>query len=387
DRFNLLDPAGGVCGPDNLRACLIKGCTVTLADSTGSGPGAVFGISDLLGTQGYTLGDAGQCSGIPTYAASSTLPGSTGACSAITYKVSGLNITCPSTATCSGAAEATAKKMSMACALSGGAGSCASDPSSDSGQFIDLKGNPDKVNRFFSMQVFSPTVAAQGIFSTLDGAKAYDQARFNETSFVNVNSGPPASPDDVGWSYYFDHGQSATSGTQTTTIGGVTYDIYRGDERTASNTAIEASCTFWNTMQTAIPPGSFDTTTGCSINSPCKAGKAQLSYLYGAVPSTGALCMRQTGAGSTDAHGNPILTRSQQNETLVPPFMGKLVAYVAGGQVTFGLTTVRIPQGGSNVTLTDPTDIASLRSWLPVDKKLHDCRHTPRDALVPPDCK
>ena len=30
DRFNLLDKHGGTCGPDNIRACVLRGCTVTL---------------------------------------------------------------------------------------------------------------------------------------------------------------------------------------------------------------------------------------------------------------------------------------------------------------------------------------------------------------------
>ncbi len=384
DRYNLLDPSGGVCGPDNLRACVIKGCTVTLDDGSGN-PGAAFGVTDLLGTQSYHQNDPAVCSGLvpSTYSLATTSSNSTGSCSGITFRVNGLNISCPGSKTCSGVAESTAKRMSVACSLSGGSGSCAADPMNASGQAIDLKGNPDKRNWFLSMQVFSPSVAARGLFSTLAQAIAFDQERFSETSFVNVNSGTLASPDAVGWSYYFDHGESALSGTQTTTIGGVAYNIYRGDERTASNVAIEASCTFWNTMQTALPQGSFDPTTECPINSPCKAGRAQLSYLYGAAPSTGALCMR---GQSVDSSGNPILVRSQKNETLVPPSMGKLVAYVAGGQVTFGLTSVRIPQGGANVTLTDPTDVGALRSWVPVDKQMHDCRHAPGDG-PPPNCK
>ncbi|HYD53094.1 MAG TPA: hypothetical protein VEA99_10715, partial [Gemmatimonadaceae bacterium] len=51
DRFNILDSAGGRCSPDNLRACALKGCTVSMDNGAG-GPGAVYGV-DALGTQSY----------------------------------------------------------------------------------------------------------------------------------------------------------------------------------------------------------------------------------------------------------------------------------------------------------------------------------------------
>jgi hypothetical protein len=66
-----------------------------------------------------------------------------------------------------------------------------------------------------------------------------------------------------------------------------------------------------------------------------------------------------------------------------------MVAYVGEGQVAFGLTSVRVPQGGANVQLGDVQDIAATTEWLPVDRENHACRHAPKDGsatyTAPPD--
>jgi hypothetical protein len=139
---------------------------------------------------------------------------------------------------------------------------------------------------------------------------------------------------------------------------------------------VGAGCAFWNTMQATVTPDSVNATTGCPINTPCKAGKSQVAYLYGAVPSTGDRCLVV----------NNYTYRSQQSATLVPPHMGKLVAYLSKNQVSFGLTTVRIPQGGQNISLGRPQDISALQRWLPVDKATHDCRHGDKNGPAPTAC-
>jgi type IV pilus assembly protein PilY1 len=371
DRFNLLDPVGGTCGPDNIRACMLKGCTVKLDDGAG-GAGAVYG-ADLLGTQSYHMDHPALCSGLApaTYTWTGTASGAT--CSTLTSRIDNLSISCPSTKTCSGTAEATRKKTSVTCT----AGNCDESAGNESGIPIDTKGNPDKRNWFFSIQVFEDT-GARIPFKTAAEALAYDQARLKETDLVNINlhdqspaTNPTATPDGRGWSYFYDHGEPSATTPWDIIINGAGYHIYRTDERTASVSAVAGSCAFWNTMQVGVPSGSFDATTECPINSPCKAGKAQTSYLYGASPGTGDLCMYIDNA----------LARQQKNETLVPPNMGKLVAYVNSGQVSFGLTSVRVPQGGSNIALGKVQDLASQMQWLPVDKRLHACRHAPwKDA-------
>jgi type IV pilus assembly protein PilY1 len=372
DRFNLLDPVGGVCGPDNLRACLQKGCTVKLMDSSG-GPGATFGVETLLGTDTYKMNGTAQCSAFPVSDFVSTIPGGSagGTCtgSTITQKIGSLLISCPSSLTCSGAAETTQKVASVTC----NGDACDPTSTNDYGGPIDLQGNPDQLNWFYSIQVFESSGARQ-VFSTQAQALAYDNARLTETNLKNINAydaNPiPAnlgSPYDQGWSYYFNHGATATSSAVTILINNDPYNIYRTDERNASVSAVEQGCSFWNTMQTATPTGALNN-TGCPVNSPCKAGRSQISYLYGAAPGTGGQCLQVYGA----------YTRAQQNQTLVPPYIGKLVAYVAGGQVAFGLTSVRVPQGGANVMLGSAQDLATQVEWLPVDFDMHRCRHAPK---------
>jgi hypothetical protein len=114
----------------------------------------------------------------------------------------------------------------------------------------------------------------------------------------------------------------------------------------------------------------------CPVASPCKAGKKQVSYLYGARPGSGELCLFVEG----------VEARSQRTESIVPPHIGKLVAYVASGQVSFGLTSVRIPQGGTNISLGEAKDIVSIVEWVPIDKDLEKCRHAPKGS-PPPECK
>jgi type IV pilus assembly protein PilY1 len=370
DRFNVLDPVGGTCGPNNIRACLIKGCTVTLDDGAG-GPGAVFGVEPLLGTDGYRAEHPALCTALDPSRFEYRATRSTGsACQTVTTRVDGLRISCPSTLTCSGAGETTRKRAAVSCT----GGTCESAAGNDHGIPIDTKGNPDKLNWFFSVQVFERTGDRQ-IFRTLAEARRYDAARLSERELTNVNAydvnpvpANLATPEGRGWSYFFDHGRPSTRTAATIPIGGVNHDIYRTDERVASVSQVEHGCAFWNTMQTGLPVGSTDSTTGCPVGSPCKAGRAQISYLYGANPGSGGLCLRVDGE----------LARVQKNETLVPPHIGKLVAYVGDAQVSFGLTSVRVPQGGANVQLGENQDLASPVQWLPVDREAHACRHEGR---------
>jgi hypothetical protein len=268
--------------------------------------------------------------------------------------------------------------MVVNCAIDGTSEFCQAARLNEEGQTIDLRGNPDKRNWFFSIRVFD-TAGPRRIFKTLAEAIAYDQARFSESSpeLVSINpSGALASITDAGWKYFFDHGAPTAPTTVTKGDPPQVFDIYRTDERVASNTAVEQGCGFWNTMQPAIAADAWNEATNCPVNTPCKAGRTQLAYTYSAKPGTGEPCLL------TEIGSNTVV-RSMQHESLVPPHIGKLVAYVASGQVSFGLTSVRVPGGGSNISLGDPVDVTSITEWLPVDRRMHDCRHAQRDGAAP----
>jgi len=373
DRYNLLDPVGGTCGPDNIRACMIKGCTVKLDDGTGN-PGAVFGVEPLLGTQSYKMDHPALCANIqPSTYTFTTTPAGAATCGTVTSKIDRLLITCPSTATCSGVAETTQKKASMACTAGGD--SCDATPTNEFGIPIDTKGNADKRNWFFSIQVFEGA-GPRKIFATVDEAKAYDAARLDETKLVNINlhdqnpANPLGSPDDRGWSYFFDNGEPSTQTPWDVTLNGSSFHIYRTDERTASVSAVAASCAFWNTMQVAVPQGAFNATSECPVNTPCKAGRSQLAYLYGAAPGTGGLCL----------YVDDVAKRYMKGESLAPPSIGKVVAYVSSGQVQFGIASAPPGQGLQSVSLGEAKDLATPVQWLPVSPGMHACRHAPKNA-------
>jgi hypothetical protein len=180
-----------------------------------------------------------------------------------------------------------------------------------------------------------------------------------------------ASPEGKGWSYYFDHGEPSTRTPWTIPIAGVDHSIYRTDERTASVSGVEFGCAFWNTMQTGIPVGAFDATTECPINSPCKAGRAQVSYLYGANAGTGARCLTVDGD----------LARFQKSESIAPPQMGTLVLFVGDNAVSPGMPDPAPPgQTSKNITLGPPIDLAATTQWLPIDRNVHACRHAKKET-------
>ncbi len=373
DRFNVLDPLGGTCGPDNIRACLLKGCTVTIGDGAG-GPGAVYGLEPMLGKQSYQADHPAYCTAVdPTRYRYDVTAAGAAACTTLTTKIDAITITCPSTKTCSGATEATRKSASALCT----ADSCEPASANQLGIPIDVKSNPDKLNWFFSATVFQ-TSGPRMIFTDLDGAKRYDAARLKEGDLKNVNAydyAPTAAnlatAEGVGWSYYFDHGDPSPKTPWTVAMAGVDHHVYRTDERLAGVSGADFGCTVWSTIQTGVPTGGFDATSGCPINSPCKAGRAQISYLYGANTGTGATCL--TGADGTS-------TRSQKSEVIAIPQTGQTVYYVGGNQVMPGLTRSEPGKGASTTSLAEAQDLAAATEWLPVDRSAHDCRHVKKET-------
>lgn len=380
DRFNLLDPAGGQCSPDNLRACIAKGCTVTLENGVTGGAGASYS-NPALGTHEYHATLPASCGALDAskwWRSETASAGS--ACAKSISRVDELKIVCPAALVCAQSPPVTGEETSKQLVVECTDGTCTSRQLSSGGP-IDMKFLADRKNWFYSVQVFEK-VGARQIFKTAAEALAYDQARLTETDLTSINEHdaspvkPLASAEGRGWKYYFDHGEPTLP--DTVQIGGVGHHIYRTDERVASSTAVEAGCTFFNTLQVALPNDAIQATNECPANSPCKAGKKQLTYLYGLKPGTGGICLL---SNETDS-----LVRSQRTEALVPPHIGKLVAYVASGQVSYGLTSVRTGQGGSNISLGEAQDLSSLMHWLPLDEQTEKCRHAPKDA-PPADCR
>ena len=60
---------------------------------------------------------------------------------------------------------------------------------------------------------------------------------------------------------------------------------------------------------------------------------------------------------------------------------------MSSGQVSFGLTSVRIPQGGTNISLGDAQDVTSIMQWIPLDRQTEACRHSSKTGTPPTNCK
>ncbi len=109
--------------------------------------------------------------------------------------------------------------------------------------------------------------------------------------------------------------------------------------------------------------------------SPCKAGKAQVAYFYGSSLVGGGLCL-------TNTQGNYV--RSILSQTLVPPPAPTITTFInPSGQTTKGLVSVRVPQGGTNVSLGGVDDPVSTLEWIDVSRTGHSCRHLANAA----DCE
>jgi type IV pilus assembly protein PilY1 len=386
DRYNLLNPRGGTCSPDNIRACIMKGCTVTIGGADNRTK-----ISPLLGEQQYTT-TATSCGAVTqTDAVTAGAPGS---CTSVEAEVK-ISINC---AAAPGGVEAipdptdpfandtaTVRQMQVNCMGSGS--SCISDPlTDDPGDAIRLCAVSNHRNHFVSVKVFDDAGSPRQIFNDAAGAQAYDGAHYtlaNLTVIDGASTTPPVAPaGGPGWAIYFNHTGSivlppVTSGPSPACPGDPRcHTLFQSDERSASTSAMGDNCVLWNTMHAAmpgdgIPPGCPGYTTGGSCSpSPCKsgAGKQQVSYFYGATPDTGAICIK-------DENGTP--RRSRLSYALVPPPAPQLTAFVnEKGQVSFGMISVRVPKGGSSDTtaggIQDPT---STISSIEIPREVHECRH------------
>ena len=356
DRYNLLDQFGGACGPDNLRACVQRGCTITLAGTSNR-----LTVADLGDRQS---GLAATSCNTPTFSDSL---GTSATCS-----IAGKGkvvISCVS----GGNAKTTTKDMQVACAGGASGYGCAATTVIPGSTLAldDANKVISQINKFASIRIFELT-GKRALFTTATQAIAYDGARLVDSDLVQID-GASTSPTtlsgvgDNGWVLNFNH-------TPTVTIDTVAYTVSRPDERVSSPSAVAANCVLWNTTQTTTAA----TATGNCFVSNCKQLNRRIHYLYAADVTTGGLC-------ALTADGLPV--RFVPAVALVPPPAPQYTVFInQKGQVQVGMTSVNTEIGAKNVSAGGVVDPASTIEFLDVPRRLHDCRHSPA-AEPSPGCK
>ena len=360
DRYNLLDQGGGQCGPDNIRACLQRGCRVTMA-STGN----QAGDRDLgLRAQGSTRTACGAATTTDAISAIAT-------CSSVSKSKVVID-NCPSYLT-NAVPTTTTKDVQHGCAAGGNGLGCgvlaATTPAF--GTTLKLSDTANAItqyNKYFSIRVFDAS-GDRALFSTPAQAIAYDAARLTEASLVAIDGAAAApttlsSVSDNGWVLNFNH-------APTVTVDTIAYNVARVDERTSSTTAVAGRCAYWNTSQ----PVSAAAATGNCLLSTCKQLNRRLHYFYGADIETGGLCL-------TNATGT--LLRSTPSVALVPPPAPQYTVFVnQRGQVQVGLTSVNTEIGAKNISGGGVADPSTVLEMLEMPRALHDCRHSDPNGPAP----
>lgn len=358
DRFNLLDQYGGTCGPDNIRACMLRGCTVNVPQASNS-----ITVNSLLGTASAGL-SAAACSMTPETMAS----GTTGAsCTSVGGKVE-VDITNCANMDVS-TVTATSKSYSVACSPSGSGATCAPATGS-SGDPLVQSIALNYTNWYVSVRAFDDT-GARAPFTTLAQASAYDGARLTETDLTAIDGSSltpaVATADSAGWAMFFNHDGSFTDPTS-----GKTFNIAKADERTASPSSTPGDgCIYWNSVQPALLPK--------SSQCPCTFQNTdRLSYFYGANVAAGGLCLKNgtvTGSGTSCSVANAS-ARSVAGTTLTTPPAPQPTWFVnSSGQVSVGLTSIQVGSGATNVNSGLFNDAVRPVDWLPVTRSVEACRH------------
>jgi len=356
DRFNMLDPQpGGQCGPDNLRACALRGCTVDMQSADNS-----WGSTDLT-MRSFTQ-NASACAAL-------TQNQSDAAWATCSAKGSvKMTITCPSPA------SSTVKNVAMECFNDqNGEYNCQTtvQQSGTDLTLSDTTNAPNVGNWYFSLLGFEES-GSRKIFSDYAGAKAYDAARLQVSQAGGVrsatagivmmaastnNPSPLADGYSKGWAIYYDH-------DGTTAVSGTTFAISWMDERTVTTSAVLGRVVTWNSVQTAKSTGS----AGACAVSKCAFDNQRVSYHYNADVVTGAPILTDPTSG--------ILARAYIGVGLVPPQGDQATSFVnQKGQVARGLTTVNVDTGARNVAMTAAQEPTYGVGVVEVSQKAHACRH------------
>ncbi len=386
DRFNLIDTNGGICGPDNLRACAQKGCSVTLATASNGYAATGLGM-DARGLTQAACSSTAQSN----FTVSTDLTGAAPTCgvhSDAYVTVAG----CPNVVSGN---SGFVKDVAVTCDTdAGGAYGCRAGRAAnrttgvpDPGSALDLSTAnstwstyPMARNWYFSLKVFDDT-GNRAIFKTAAQAALYDQARlYVSDSVTSVNpltssrtsssgislidgslDNPTglASATSQGWAIYYKHGPTITTDAHT-------YNVNLLDERTSSVSGLYGKV-LWNTIQPALGEATA-ATNGCAT-SKCTAAFRRLSYHYAADAVTG-------GSVFQDSNGNPL--RSIVQNTLVPAQGDQPTVFVnQKGQIAVGLTAVNPEKGASNLGMGGAMDPVMGLGVVEVTRDMHACRHAP----------
>jgi type IV pilus assembly protein PilY1 len=369
DRYNLLDTFGGQCGPDNLRACAARGCTVTVTSTDDANSLACTGLGRETGSLALSSCDSSNAFFSSTSRAyASTLSG------CVLEGKAKIAISCSAT-------QSTTKDVRVSCTDSADGLTCGYAANAG-GTVLDLGDATDPIavdNWYFSIRVFD--TANRPIFRDSTQAAAYDSNRLTVTNATTASTGivlidgsvdaPTALADknSPGWAMFFNH-----DGTRT--VDDHAFSVSRYDERVSSTSALYGMLS-WNTIQ----PVSGGVERSASNKSSCQVARCtvenrRLAYHYVADPVTGGSMMR-------DASG--ALVRSIASTALVPSMGDQPTVFVnQQGQVQVALTAVNPEKGAGNITtgvMRDPTPSFGV---IPVSRDTHDCRHAtsaPDEAL------
>jgi type IV pilus assembly protein PilY1 len=377
DRFNLLDTMGGTCGPDNIRACVLRGCTVTVDKASN-----VLESYDLASAaRGLSQTACGAMSNDQT-------DGTLAVCGA-NGKAKIVISSCPSPVPNNGTTTTT-KEVAVSCTSNDDGYSCARTISTPGTKLTlsDTNNNIKLGNMFYSLLVFEDT-GDRGIFDTADAAADYDASRLwlNETGLDASNGFQGAASDGIvliaasdtnpsslatatskGWVLYYNNGPTRTADDHS-------YNVYWADERTSSGTATLGDI-YWNTVQPAT--GEVTSTKGnCDANKCGQIQARRVATKYGANVETGGLPQRLRDPTSGT------IVRSLQSSLLVPNQADQPTVFVnQKGQIAVGLTAVNPERGATNVGQTDAIDPSQDYGVMEVSSTLHACRHAASDTAA-----
>ncbi len=360
DRYNLLDTYGGKCGPDNIRACVMRGCSVTLDTATNFLEATDLGYAK----RGFSHG---ACS-----SGTLTTPAPEDGASATCTAGGSVDVSidsCPDSLT-------TTKDVQVSCTEESDGYRCES--AGHQGTKLDISDvdHPiDVGNWYMSLLVFEDTGNRRAIFTGLSGAETYDAARLwisqsgstpTATSDLVLMAASEDTPSQVatalspGWAIHYDHDGAVTIGTYT-------FEVSWKDERTTAGTAAGEGLITWGTTQPTVGE-TTSTVQGCRA-SKCKVGGKRVGYHYAADPETGAPFGGFLSGGS--------VVRAMADYLTVPSQADQTTVFVnQKGQVAIGLTSVNPEKGATIVGMGEPIDPTTDLGVVEVGRELHACRHS-----------